>query len=138
VLSYSRGQQLNLLKNIGFKSPSWEDLTLLLIGVLSAFALGGAAWAWYDRHRTDPWTRQMDQLRRSLQSIGVDAAPHEPPRTLASRLRSRLGPRAGTLTALLDALERQRYARGGAMRPDTGLTRRFKAEARRLHTAPQG
>jgi len=138
VLSYSRGQQLNLLKNVGFKSPSWEDLTLLLIGVLSTFALGGAAWAWYDRHRTDPWTRQMDQLRRSMQSIGVDAAPHEPPRTLADRLRSRLGPRAGTMTALLDALERQRYARGGATRPDPGLTRRFKAEARRLRAAPQG
>ena len=77
---------------------------MLLIGVLSAFALGGAAWAWYDRHRIDPWTRQMDQLRRSLQSIGVDAAPHEPPRTLAERLRSRLDARAGPLTALLDAL----------------------------------
>jgi transglutaminase-like putative cysteine protease len=138
VLSYSRGQQLNLLKNVGFKSPSWEDLTLVLIGILSAFALGGAAWAWWDRHRVDPWSRQMEQLRRSLRAIGVDAAPHEPPRTLAARLRARLGARADDLTVLLDMLERQRYARGGAPHPDAGLTRRFKAAARRLRTAAQG
>ena len=39
-----------------------------------------------------------------------------------------------------DPLEivRQRYARGAAGRPDAGLTRRFKAEARRLRPAPQG
>ncbi len=80
----------------------------------------------------------VDQLRRSLQSLGVDAAPHEPPRTLAERVRARFGARGEPLTALLDALERQRYARGGAARPDPRLTRRFRAEARRLRTAPHG
>ena len=80
----------------------------------------------------------MEQLRRSLRAIGVEAAAHEPPRTLAARLRARLGARANGLTALLDALDRQRYARGGATRPDPGLTRRFKAEARRLRPSAQG
>ena len=138
VLSYSRGQQLAVLRNIGFTAPSWEDLALLLIGALSALALGGAVWAWWDRRRLDPWTRQMEQLRRSLQSIGVDAKVHEPPRTLAARLKARLGERAATLTQLLDTLDRQRYARGGVPRPDATLTRRFKAEARRLRIAAQG
>jgi hypothetical protein len=138
VLSYSRGQQLSVLRNIGFKAPQWEDLALLLIGVLSALALAGAAWAWWDRRRTDPWMRQMERLRRSLKAIGVEAGVHEPPRTLAARVRTRLGPAADGLAQLLDALDRQRYSRGGAARPDTGLTRRFRAEARRLGTLAQG
>ena len=138
VLSYSRGQQLTVLRNIGFSAPSWEDLALLLIGTLSALALAGAAWAWWDRRRLDPWTRQMEQLRRSLKSIGVDAKSHEPPRTLAARVRSALGARAETLTRLLDALDRQRYGRAAATRPDATLTRRFKAEARRLRAAAHG
>ncbi|MEO7339184.1 MAG: DUF3488 and transglutaminase-like domain-containing protein, partial [Caldimonas sp.] len=43
VLNYSRGQQLDVLKRVGFTSPSWEDLALLLIGTLSSLALAGAA-----------------------------------------------------------------------------------------------
>ena len=46
VLNYSRGQQMDALKRMGFDSPSWSDLALLLIGSLSTLALGGAAWAW--------------------------------------------------------------------------------------------
>jgi transglutaminase-like putative cysteine protease len=135
VLSYSRGQQLDMLRNVGFGQPAWEDLALVLIGSLSTLALMAAGWAWYDRRRIDPWVRQMERLRRSLDGIGVGSRPHEPPRTLATRVRDRLGLRAEALAALLDALDRQRYARGGASRPDAELTRRFKAEARRLRTA---
>ena len=54
VLNYTRGQQLDVLKNIGFTAPDWQDLALLLIGTLSTLALAGAAWAWLDRHRVDP------------------------------------------------------------------------------------
>ena len=132
VLNYSRGQQLDLLKTLGVQSPSWEDLTLLLIGALSALALGGAAWAWWDRHRVDPWTRQMDRLREALRSLGIDAAVPDTPRALAARLRERFGTNAEGLAALLDALERQRYSRASTPRPDAGLTRRFVGLARRL------
>jgi hypothetical protein len=132
VLNYSRGRQLDLLKNLGVASPSWEDLALLLIGALSTLALLGAAWAWWDRHRVDPWTRQMDRLRAALQRAGLSAAPHEPPRALAQRVRGRFGVRGEPLAALLEALERQRYSRATIARPDAALTRRFVAGARAL------
>jgi transglutaminase-like putative cysteine protease len=132
VLNYSRGQQLDLLKNVGFRAPAWDDLALVLIVALSTLALSAAVWAWWDRRRVDPWVRQMEQLRRALQGAGVPAEAHDAPRTLALRAHERLGTRARPLVALLDAFERQRYAPGAASRPDPAFTRRFKAEARRL------
>ncbi|MEO8925287.1 MAG: transglutaminase family protein, partial [Caldimonas sp.] len=135
VLNYSRGQQLDLLKNIGFQSPSWEDLALLLTGTLSAFALAGAAWAWFDRHRVDPWIRQLDRMKRDLRLLGLPASAHEAPRTLSARVRDRLGTAGEPLAVALDALDGQRYSRASSKRPDRQLTRRFAAETRRLKTA---
>jgi transglutaminase-like putative cysteine protease len=134
VLSYSRGQQLDLLKNVGFGAPAWEDLALVLISCLSGLALVAAGWAWWDRRRVDPWMRQMEQLRRALHSLGLSARAHEAPRTLAARVRERLGAGAEQLATLLDEFERQRYARGAAPRPDAALTRRFRTETRRLRS----
>ncbi|HEX4232880.1 MAG TPA: DUF3488 and transglutaminase-like domain-containing protein [Caldimonas sp.] len=134
VLSYSRGQQLDVLKRIGFESPSWEDLALLLVGTLSGLALAGAIWAWLDRHRIDPWVRQLERMKRSLRALGIAAAPHEAPRTLAARVRQTLGNAGETLARLLDALEAYRYSRAAARRPDPALTRKFTSEARRLRT----
>ncbi len=136
VLNYSRGQQIDLLKSLGFESPSWEDLAILLIAALSALALVGAAWAWWDRHRVDPWVRQMDSLRAALQRLGMSAGPHEPPRALALRVRTRFGMRGEPLAELLDALERQRYSRATITRPDASLTRRFAAQARAMRRRP--
>jgi hypothetical protein len=132
VLNYSRGQQLDVLKNIGFSAPSWEDLALLLIGVLSTLALLGAAWAWFDRHRVDPWVHQLDRIRRALRSLGIAAAPHDTPRTLAERIRGHLGAAGEALSAMLDKLEAQRYSRASVRRPDLALTRDFTIESRRL------
>ena len=137
MLNYSRGQQLDLLKNLGFSSPSWEDLALLLIGALSTLALGGAVWAWWDRHRIDPWVRQMERMRDALRGLGIAAAAHEAPRVLAARVRERYGAQGEALAALLDALEQQRYGRASIPRPDTALTRRFVWHARRLRMLPR-
>jgi transglutaminase-like putative cysteine protease len=134
VLSYSRGQQLDVLKRIGFQSPSWEDLALLLVGTLSGLALAGAVWAWLDRHRVDPWVRQLERMKRALHALGIAAAPHEAPRTLAARVRETLGSAGETLARFLDALEARRYSRAAARRPDPTLTRDFTSEARRLRT----
>jgi len=112
---------MDVLKRMGFESPSWADLALLLIGSLSALALGGAVWAWWDRRRVDPWMRQMDHLRAALQDLGLASATHEAPRTLAQRLRERYGAPAETLVGLLDTLERQTLR---AVRPVRGLIRR--------------
>jgi len=132
VLNYSRGQQIDMLKNLGVDAPNWADLALLLIGTLSALALGGAAWAWWDRHRIDPWVRQMDRLRNALRQRGLETRAHEAPRALATHVRARFGAQADALVALLETLERQRYGRGASTRPDAGLTRAFVSQARAL------
>jgi transglutaminase-like putative cysteine protease len=136
ILNYSRGQQFDVLKQMGFRAPTWEDLALLLVGTLSGLALGGAAWAWLDRHRVDPWVRQLERMRRALGPLDVTAAAHDPPRALAGRVRERLGSAGERLAALLDALEARRYGRSAARRPDPGMTRDFAREARRLR--PRG
>jgi protein-glutamine gamma-glutamyltransferase len=138
VMNYSRGQQLDLLKNLGFNSPSWEDLAILLAGALSALALLGAAWAWWDQHRVDPWVRQMQRLRKALNTLGVQAPNHEAPRALAARVRARFGAAGESLAGALDALERQRYGRASVARPDAQLTRRFVAQARVLRLRAHG
>jgi protein-glutamine gamma-glutamyltransferase len=132
VLSYSSTKQMDLLKRLGFSSPKWEDLGLLLLGVVSVLAVMGAAWAWWDRRRIDPWVRQMQHLRQALQPLGITAAASAAPRSLAQQVQTKLGPRAAALASLLEALDRQRYSRAAIARPDAALTRQFVALARAL------
>lgn len=136
VLNYSRGQQLDLLKDVGFDTPDWTDLALLLIGSLSTLAVVGALWAWWDRHRIDPWTRQREALLASLARLGIAGAPHDAPRTWARRLHERHGAASAPLVDMLHDLERQRYGRDARRRPDTELTRAFVAAARSLAARP--
>jgi protein-glutamine gamma-glutamyltransferase len=132
VLTYSRGQQFDLLRDIGFSAPSWEDLALLLIGALSTLSLAGAAWAWWERRHQDPWARQATQLRHALQALGLTASPWQGPRTLATQVRARFGAAGEALAALLIRLDQQRYGRTAGHRPDAGLTRAARREARQL------
>ena len=136
VLNYSRGQQFDVLRNMGFASPAWEDLAMLLIGALSSLALAGAAWAWWDRRRVDPWMRQMAQLRRTLATLGV-AAGARAAAPLAARLRGALGAR-GAARRPARAARTAALRPPGATQPDASLTRRFRAEARRLRAAAPG
>ncbi len=136
MLNYSRDQQMDLLKDIGFKSPSWEDLALLLIVALTVLSAAGAGWAWWERQHQDPWVRQSAQLRRALRTLGLDARPHESPRVLAKRIRSRFGTRGNALVALLAQFERQRYGRRALARPQGWLTRALRREARQLARQP--
>lgn len=132
VLSYSRGSQLELLRQMGFDAPSWEDLAVLLAGAFGALSLAAVSWAWWDRHHIDPWVRQMNRLRAALQQLGISAAEHEAPRTLSQRVRARFGAQGEPLAALLEILDAQRYGPQAAVRPDPALTRRFRAQAKRL------
>lgn len=127
VLNYSRGVQLDLMERLGFDSPDWEDLALMLIASVSLLSLGGAGWAWWDRHRQDPWVRQMDRIRGAVRQAGVDAADSDPPRTLARRLRLHLGNDAEAAAALLERLDAQRYGRDPSTAPDARLTKEFIA-----------
>ena len=132
VLNYSRSQQFDLLQKFGVRSPSWEDLTYLLIGLLSAASLVGAGWAWWDRHHRDPWQRLRGRIEQHLAGLGITAAAHEPPRTLAARLRAKHGASAEALARALEALDQLRYGRQASPRPDPAWWRRFASAAAAL------
>jgi transglutaminase-like putative cysteine protease len=132
VLNYSRTQQFDLLQSLGIRSPDWQALGLVLLGLLVSGALAGAAWALWDRYRQDPWQRLQTQVRNALAPLGVQARPHDPPRRLAALVRERLGDRSDLLAYELDALDRARYGPKARRKPDPSWWHRFAFEAARL------
>lgn len=114
VLNYTQSKQLDLLRDLGFETPGWEDLGLLLAGIVVAATLGGAAWARWEHARQDPWLRLLAQARRRVRACGIEPPPQAGPRQLAGALTDRFGDRARELADWLLALEAQRYARDPA------------------------
>ena len=132
VLNYSSADQFDLLRHLGIGAPDWAALGMVIAAAIAALASIGLVWALVERQRVDPWTRQMVRLRAALVGVGVQAEPHEPPRTLATRVQETLGADGAGLVALLHTLDGQRYGRAARGRPDVTLARRFAAEARRV------
>ena len=89
VLNYSQAKQLNLLRDIGFESPSWEDLSTVLIGIVVVASLCGAAWTLWERRQRDPWLKLLQGATHKLQRAGLvlpAAAAQPTPRQLAAAL----------------------------------------------------
>lgn len=132
VLNYTQGKQFSLLREIGFSSPSWEDLSYLLIGVLVFASLAGAAWTLWERSRQDPWLALLSRATQHLQANGLTVAPNSPPRRLAEQLQDQGktdDPAKLALQSWLLRLEAQRYGRPG--RQDTALAT-LRAELQQL------
>ncbi|MDP3761021.1 MAG: DUF3488 and transglutaminase-like domain-containing protein [Ramlibacter sp.] len=110
VLNYTQSRQLDLLKNLGFESPSWEDLTLVLLGLLIFVALCGAAWTLWERRQHDPWLRLLARTRKRLREAGLELPPAAPPRRIATLVTGRFGDQAQALADWLLKLEMLRYA----------------------------
>jgi protein-glutamine gamma-glutamyltransferase len=135
VLRYSKSEQLDLLQRLGWRQPEAIDLAYLLIALLSVSSLAGAAWAWWDRHRRDPWQRLALRVARRLDALDVDAADHEGPRRWAERVRKRLGAAGETLATQLEALDALRYGREASARPPATWWRGFVATATAVRSA---
>ena len=118
VLNYTQGKQLNLLKNIGFESPSWEDLSYVLLGILVLASLAGAAWTLWERTQHDPWLRLLARARKRLAQGGIESTPATSPRQLAQQVLAKYGAQSASRTQALHdwlmALELQRYANSSA------------------------
>ncbi len=110
VLNYSESKQMDLLKNIGFGSPSWEDLGYVLAGMLVLVSLCGAAWTLWERNRHDPWLRLLQQATQRLAKAGFVIAPNSPPRSVADQLKQKPYDGAGVIRDWLLRLEALRYA----------------------------
>ncbi len=120
VLNYTQGKQLNLLKDLGFSSPSWADLSYVLIGIVVVVALLGAAWTLWDRSQHDPWLRLLAHARRRLQKAGLASTPATSPRQLAQLVLATYGSRGQGLADWLMQLEATRYAQPVASRSGPG------------------
>ena len=130
VLNYSRQQQFDLLRRLGVDAPDWQDLATTLVLLLAGASAAGAAWAWWDRRRQDPWLRLQRRVQQRLAGLGVEVAPHHAPRARAERVRAALGARGETLAQALEALDRARYGGRGRAGPERGWWARFDAAAR--------
>ena len=122
VLNYTQGQQLNLLRNLGFSSPSWADLAYVLIGIVVLVSLAGAAWQLWERQQHDPWLRLLQSCQRRLAAAGLPT-PATTPRALAAGVQQHFGdtPFSRSVTQWLIRLEALRYA---PRSPDTLATLR--------------
>ncbi|WP_310564239.1 DUF3488 and transglutaminase-like domain-containing protein [Hydrogenophaga sp.] len=112
VLNYTQGQQLNLLKGLGFSSPSWSDLALVLSVIVVLVSLAGAAWQLWERQQHDPWLRLLRRCQQRLQRLGLEGGEQLPPRALAQRVLQRWGhtDASRAVTDWLIRLEALRYA----------------------------
>ncbi len=112
VLNYTQDRQFELLKHLGFESPSWRDLGYLLATLLALASLAAAAWARWAHRQHDPWLRLLTQARQRANQLGVDCGPQTTPRQLAQQLQRQCGPHPSTTAVVnwLLALEALRYA----------------------------
>lgn len=125
VLNYTQGRQLDLLRSLGFESPSWADLAKVMAGLLALASLAGAAWTLWERQQHDPWLRLLQRARRRLMQAGLSLPPQAPPRTLAAAVRARWGEAGEPVAQWLLQLEAQRYSAGTAT-PLRDLSRAFR------------
>ncbi len=138
VLNYTQGKQLDLLKNIGFESPSWQDLSYVLIGIVVLASLIGAAWTLWDRTQHDPWLRLLARARKRLTKADIESTPATSPRQLVEKMQLKYpaepGNRVTEIHDWLMQLELQRYAtdandRQAQTRHLSKLKRQFSALA---------
>jgi transglutaminase-like putative cysteine protease len=110
VLNYSQSSQFDLLKALGFESPSWQDLTTVLGALIVIAASGGGLWTLWERSQHDPWLRLLARVRQRLAKAGLVLPDTLPPRSMAQQVTAHFGDSASGLAAWLLRLEQVRYA----------------------------
>lgn len=109
VLHDTQGKQLSLLKDIGFLSPSWQDLSFVLLAIVFVVSLAGSVCGLWKRAQHDPWLRLLGKVRKRLSKAGIDSTAATSPRQMAMLLQKH-GNQHDALLRWLIQLEAQRYA----------------------------
>ncbi len=133
VLSYSQNKQLELLRNLGFESPSWEDLAYVLIALVVSASSIGAAWTLWERHRQDPWLRLLHGAMLRLRKAGLQLPDTAPPRHIAALLQTpavgntKASPDLVAIAQWLLRMEAWRYAQHAHAPQLATLQREFRS-----------
>ena len=109
ILNYTQAKQLDLLRNLGFSSPSWADLINVLIAIIVSASLLGIAWTVWDKRQHDPWLRLLSSVRARLEKRGLTSPASISPRELARMSVNHFGESAKPLAVWLIQLEEIRY-----------------------------
>jgi hypothetical protein len=129
ILNYTQSRQLDMLRNLGFDSPSWEDLSYVLLGLIVATTAVAAAWTLWERHRQDPWLRLLGTATQRLRRAGLQLPDNTPPRHMAQLLQAQGGsaePAMQSIAQWLYRMEAWRYAPGSHPRELGTLQREFR------------
>ena len=110
VLNYSRQNQFDLLKRLGFSQPDWTALGQAMAGVILVLSVAGAGWIRWSSRPHDAWSRQRTRIAALLRRAGVELPAHESPAAWARSLRRQHGQKAEPAAQWLEKLERARYA----------------------------
>ena len=141
VLNYTQNDQFNLLKNLGFETPSWADLGYVLAGLLTTVSLAGAAWTLWERRQHDPWMRLLQTARKKARAAGLPGGPESTPRQLAMHLQQGVfakHPDTPALVEWLHRFEQHRYApQGNAQITLKELQGQFRALRWPIQPAPE-
>jgi len=130
VLNYSRQDQFDLLKRLGFAQPDWSALGQVGAGVIALLTLAGGIWTLRQARPHDAWSRQRAAVLREMRALGLPAAAHQAPARWAALLDERFGAPAAQAGALLRSLELQRYAPHASTAPGWRERRRWLREFR--------
>lgn len=136
VLNYTQSRQLDLLRSLGFQSPSWQHLGYLLAGAVTVASLLGAVVSLWQRRRVDPWLALLGQARTALVRRGVAVSAQATPRELAQAARQRWGSAAQALCDWLMGLEALRYAGQPTSAGIATLRREWKQLQREIPGVP--
>jgi protein-glutamine gamma-glutamyltransferase len=129
ILNYTQATQLDLLKNLGFSSPSWADLSYVLIALIVTVSLLGIAWTLWDKRQHDPWLRLLSSVRTRLDKTGLTSQASISPRELACISVNHFGDSAKPLADWLIQLEELRYRTNSGNTDITSLRFRLKSMA---------
>lgn len=111
VLQYSRGQQMSLLKSLGWEQPDFQSLAQALAWGLGLTGLGAAFFAWWTRERRprQAWHEPLLRVHKALSRLPLTPPPGQAPAPAsawrAALLKAHPGPRTAREEALLRLLQ---------------------------------
>jgi transglutaminase-like putative cysteine protease len=87
VLSYGPTLQREVLTAIGFSQPSWQNMTLMLMLIVSALLLGIAGWLLIKKPvPADPVLRAYRKFCARIARLGIRRRPGEGPQDFSRRI----------------------------------------------------